>query len=108
MPKIVFWVDFSHHLYLFVMNAHHDFTALDWNCASVQNTAGNSELKSIDDGFPTFEINQNESIDVGLSTSRALTLQVQVTYFNQSAEDPAKYCNIVKFFSLMQIYAVSV
>ncbi len=75
LPKIVFWVDFSHHWYLFVMNAHHDFTASDWNYASVQDTAGHSELKLIDDDFPTFEFDQNESIDVGPSTSRALTLQ---------------------------------
>ncbi len=38
------------------MNAHHDFTVLDWNYASVQDTAGYSELKLIDDDFPTFEI----------------------------------------------------
>ncbi len=73
------------------VNAPHDFTALDWNYASVQDTAGHSELKLIDDDFPTFEIDQNESMDVGPSTSRALTLQKSVIYcFNQSAEDPAK------------------
>ncbi len=56
------------------MNADHKFAALDWNYASVQDTAGHSELKSIDGDFPTFEIDQNELIDVGSSTSRALTL----------------------------------
>ncbi len=90
------------------MNVHHDFTALDWNYASVQDTAGHSELKLVDDDFPTFEINQNESTDVGPSTSRALTLQEPVIYFNQSAEDPAKYSKIAKFFPPMQIHAVSV
>ncbi len=57
------------------MNADHEFAALDWNYASVQDTAGHSELKSLDGDFPTFEIDQNEPIDVGPSTSRALTLQ---------------------------------
>ncbi len=90
------------------MNAYHDFTALDWNCASVQDTAGHSELKLIDDDFPTFEIDQNESIDVGPSTFTALTLQELVIYFNWSAEDPAKCSKIAKFFSLMQNHAVSV
>ncbi len=92
---------------VFVMNAHHDFTALDWNYVSVQDTAGHSELKLIDDDFPTFEIDQNESIDVGPSASKALTLQEPVIYFNQSAEDLAKYSKIVKFFSPMQIHTVS-
>ncbi len=107
MPKIVFWVDFSHHWYLFVMKARHDFIVLDWNYASIQDTAGHSELKLIDDDFRTFEIDQNESIDVGPSTFKALTLQEPVTYFNQSAEDLAKYSKIATFFSLMQVYAVS-
>ncbi len=107
MPKIVSWVDFSHRWYLFVMNAYHDFTALDWNYASVQDIAGHSELKLIDDDLASFEINQNKSIDVGPSTSKALNLQEPIIYFNQPAEDPAKYCKIAKFFSLMQIYAVS-
>ncbi len=62
MPKIVFWADFSHQWYLFVMNTHHDFTVLDWNYASVQDTTGHSELKLTDDDFPTFEIDHNESI----------------------------------------------
>ncbi len=57
------------------MNAHHDFTAADWNYASVQDAVGHSELKSIDDDFPTFKIDQNDSMDVGPSTSKALTLQ---------------------------------
>ncbi len=56
------------------MNADYKFAALDWNYASVQDTAGLSELKSIDRDFPTFEIDQNEPTDVGPSTSRALTL----------------------------------
>ncbi len=60
-------VDFSRHWYLYVMNADHDFAALDWNYASVQDTAGHSELKSV---------------DVGSSTSRALTLQELVVYFD--------------------------
>ncbi len=108
MPKIVFWVDFSHHWYLFIVNAHHDFTALDGIVLMYkQDTAGHSELKLIDDDFPTFEIDQNESIDVGPSTSRALTLRESVIYFNQSAEDPATYSKIVKFLSPMQIHAVS-
>ncbi len=46
------------------MNSDHKFAALDWNYASVQNTAGQSELKSIDSDFPTFEIDQNKPIDV--------------------------------------------
>ncbi len=33
-------VDFSHHWYLYVMNVDHEFTALDWNYASIQDTAG--------------------------------------------------------------------
>ncbi len=49
-------VDFSHHWYLYVMNADHEFAALDWNYASVQDTADHSELKSIDGDFPTLEI----------------------------------------------------
>ncbi len=72
------------------MNAEHKFSALDWNYASVQNTAGYSELKSIDGDFPTFEIDQNKLIDVGPSISRALILQEPVIYFDQSAEDLAK------------------
>ncbi len=55
--------------------------------------------KSIDGDFPTFEIDQNEPIDVGSSTSRTLTLQELVIYFDQSAQDPAKYSKIAKFFS---------
>ncbi len=90
------------------MNADHKFAALGWNYASVQDTAGHSELKSTDGDFPTFEINQNKPIDVGPSTSRALILQEPVIYFDQSAEDPAKYSIIAKFFSLDQIHAVSV
>ncbi len=70
------------------MNADHEFAALDWNYASVQDIAGHSELKSLDGDFPIFEIDQNEPIDVGPSTTRALTLQELVIYFNQSAEDP--------------------
>ncbi len=62
------------------MNAHHDFTVSDCYYVSVQDTAGYSELKLIDDDFPNF---------------------------NQSAEDPAKYSKIAKFFSPMQIHAVS-
>ncbi len=46
------------------MNADHECAVLDWNYASVQDTAGYSELNSID-GDPTFEIDQNEPIDVG-------------------------------------------
>ncbi len=88
------------------MNVHHDFTALDWHYASVQDTAGPSELKLIDGDFPTFEIDHNESIDVGPSTSRALTLLEPEIYFNKSAEDPAKYSKIAKFFSPVQIHAV--
>ncbi len=106
MPKIVFWADFSHHWHLFVMNAQYDFTELDWNYASVQDTAGHCELKLFDEDFSKFEIDQNESVDVGPSTSGALTLQEPVIYFNQSAEDPAKYSKIAKFFSPMQILAV--
>ncbi len=81
------------------MNADHEFAALDWNYASVQDTAGHCELKSLDGDFPTFEIGQNEPTDVGPSTSRALTLQKLVIYFDQSAEDPAKYSKIAKVFS---------
>ncbi len=33
-------VDFSHHWYLYVMNADHEFAALDYNYASEQDTAG--------------------------------------------------------------------
>ncbi len=40
------------------MNADHKFAASDWNYASVQDTAGHSELKSIDSDFPTFEIDR--------------------------------------------------
>ncbi len=50
MPKIVFWVDFSHRWYLFVINAGYKFAALNWNYASVQGTAGHGKLKSLD-GF---------------------------------------------------------
>ncbi len=62
------------------MNADHKFAALDWNYASVQDTSGNRELKSIDGDFPTFEIDQNKAINVGPSTSRALILQEPVIY----------------------------
>ncbi len=65
------------------MNADHKFAVLDWNYASVQDTAGHSELKSIDGDFSTFEIDLNEPIDVGPSTSRALTSQELVIYFDQ-------------------------
>ncbi len=82
------------------MNADYEFVALDWNYAFVQDTAGHSKRKSIDGDFPTFEIDQNEPIDVGPSTSRASALQELGIYFDQSAEDPAKYCKIAKFFSL--------
>ncbi len=82
-------VDFSHHWYLYVINADDEFAAVDWNYASVQDTAGHSELKLIDGDFPTFEIDQNEPTDVGPSTSRALTLQELVMYFDQSAGYPA-------------------
>ncbi len=71
-----------------------------WNYASVQDTAGHSKLKSIDSDFPTFEIDQNDPVDVELSTFRTLTLQELVIYFDQSAEDSAKYSKIAKFFSL--------
>ncbi len=81
------------------MNADPKFVALDWNYASVQDTAGHRELKSIDGDFLTFEIDQNKPIDVGPSTSRALILQESVIYFDQSAEDPAKYSKSAKFFS---------
>ncbi len=85
------------------MNGHQDFTALDRDYASVQDTTGHSELKSIDDDFPTFEIDQNESIDVGSSTSKALTLQEPVIYYSDhSAQDPATYSKIAKFFFSMQ------
>ncbi len=60
-------VDFSHDWYLYVMNADHEFAALDWNYASVQDTVGHSELKSIDgiDGdFSTFKIDQNEPMTI--------------------------------------------
>ncbi len=100
-------VDFSHHWYLCVMNADYEFAVLEWNYDSIEDTAGHSELKLIDGDFPTFEIDQNEPIDVGPSTSRALTLQELVIYFDQSADDPAKYSKIAKFFSPMQIHAVS-
>ncbi len=80
------------------MNADHEFAALDSNYASVQDTAGHSELNSLDGDFLTFEIYQNEPVDVAPSTSRALTLQELVMYFDQS-EDPAKYSKIAKFFS---------
>ncbi len=60
LPKIVFWVDFSHHWYFFLMNADHKFAALDWNYASVQDTPCHSELTSIDGDFPRFEIDQNK------------------------------------------------
>ncbi len=82
------------------MNADHKFAALDWNYASVQDTAGHNELISIDGDFPTFEIDQNKPIDVGPSTSRALILQEPVIYFDQLAEDLAKYSKIAKFFFL--------
>ncbi len=90
---------FTSLLYLYVMNADHEFAVLHWNYASAQDTAGYSELKSIDGNFPTFEIDQNEPISVWLFTSRALILQELVIYFDQSAEDPAKYSKIAKFFS---------
>ncbi len=38
------------------MNADHKFAALDWNYASVLDTADHSELKLIDGDFPTVEI----------------------------------------------------
>ncbi len=60
---------------------------------------GHSELKSNDGDFPTFETDQNEPIDVRPSTSRALTLQELVIYFDLSAEDLVKYSKIAKFFS---------
>ncbi len=44
-------VDFSPHWYLYVMNANYEFAALHWHYASVQDTAGHSELKSIDGDF---------------------------------------------------------
>ncbi len=75
------------------------YAFLDWNYASVPDTAGHNELKSIDDDLPTFEIDQNEPTDVGPSTSRVLILQELVLYFEQSAEDLAKYSKIAKFFS---------
>ncbi len=53
--------------------------------------ASHSELKSIDDDFPIFEMDQNKPIDVRPSTSRALILQEPVIYFDQLAEDPTKY-----------------
>ncbi len=82
------------------MIADHKFAAWGWNYASVQDTAGHSELKSIDDDFYTFEIDQNKPIDVGPSTSRALISEEPVIFFDLSAEDPAKYSKIAKFFSL--------
>ncbi len=82
------------------MNADHKFATLDWNYASVQDTAGYSELKSIDDDFSTFEIDQNKPTDVKPSTSRVLILQQPIIYFDQSAEDPVKHSKIAKFFSL--------
>ncbi len=82
------------------MNADHKFAALDWNYASVQDTADHSEFKSIDGDFPTFEIDLNKPVDVEPSTSRALILQEPVIYFDQPVEDPAKYSKIAKFFSL--------
>ncbi len=75
-------VDFSHHWYSNVINADHEFAALYWNYASVQDTAGHSELKWIDGDFPTFEVEQNEPIDVEPFTSRALTLQKLVINFD--------------------------
>ncbi len=57
------------------MNADHKFAALDGTYASAQDTAGHSEPKSTDGNFPTFEIDQNKPIDMGLSTSRELILQ---------------------------------
>ncbi len=65
------------------MNTDHEFVALDWNYVSAQDTAGLSELKSIDGDLPTFETDQNELTDVGPSTSRAMTLQELVIYFDQ-------------------------
>ncbi len=82
------------------MNADHKISAWDWNYASILDTAGQSELKSIDGDFPTFEIDQNKLIHVGSTTPRALILQEPVIYFDQSAEDPAKCSEIAKFFSL--------
>ncbi len=76
------------------MHTIHDFTTLDWNYDSIQDTARHSEFKLIDDDFPTFKIDQNESIHVGPSTSRTLTLQEPVIYFEQSAEHPAKYSKL--------------
>ncbi len=58
------------------MNADHKFAPLDWNYASVQDTAGHSELKSIDDDFPTFKIDQNKPIGVGPSTTRVERIQL--------------------------------
>ncbi len=55
--------------------------------------------KSIDGDFPKFEIDPNEPIDVGPSTSRTPISQELVIYFNESAEDPVKYSKIAKFFS---------
>ncbi len=75
-------VNFSHHWYSYVINAVPEFAALHWNYASVQDTAGHSELKSIDGDFPTFEIEQNEPINVRPSASRALTLQELVINFD--------------------------
>ncbi len=76
------------------MNADHEFAALLYKI--LQATVNS---KSIDGDFSTFEIDQNEPIDVGPSNSRTLTLQELVIYFDQSAEDPAEYSKIAKFFS---------
>ncbi len=59
LQKILFWVDFSHHWYLFVMNVELEFAALDWDYASAQDTEGHSEPRSIDYDSLTFEIDQN-------------------------------------------------
>ncbi len=45
-------------------------------------------------------LSEKSDSDVGPSTYRALILQEPVIYFNQSAEDLAKYGKIAKFFSL--------
>ncbi len=81
------------------MNVDHEFAVSDWNYASAQDTKGQSEVKSIDDDFPTFEIDQNEPVALGSFPSRALTLQGPVIDFYQSA-DLTKYSTykIVKFF----------
>ncbi len=72
------------------MNADHKFAALVWNYASVQDTAGRRELKSIDGDFPTLEIDKNKPIDMGLSTSRALILQEPVIIFRQISRRSGK------------------